>query len=105
VSGILGQVAPGAGGLVDIYTCPANTVASLRVIVTNRTAIADSFRVALALNGAADDLKQYVAYDKTISPTDTGSTIAFMISSGDVVRVRAGLGFCSFLATGETRDE
>jgi hypothetical protein len=77
----------------------------MRVIITNRVAVASTFRVAIAKAGAVDSVEQYVAYDKAIAASDTGSTIGFALSSGDIVRVYSSSGLLSFTATGETRAE
>jgi len=105
VSGLLGQLAPTPSAWFDLYTCPANTVATLRVIVTNRVAVSTFFRVAASANGDAIADLHALAYDKAIGETDTGTTIAFVLSGGDVVRVYSGNGNLSFTATGETRPE
>ncbi len=105
MSGILGQLAPASGSWVDLYTVPAATVASLRVIITNRGGSATTFRVALSEDGDAIADLHHIASDKDVAANDTGSTIAFVISSTDVVRVFAGNGNLSFTATGETRPE
>ncbi len=105
MSGLLGQLAPGSGSWEDLYTVPANTVASLRVIVTNRVGADTSFRVAASKDGDAIADLHALAFDKPIAASDTGSTIAFVVSSGDVVRVWSGNGNLSFTATGETRPE
>ena len=105
MSGILGQLAPGASAWNDLYTCPASTVATLRVIVSNRSSSATTFRVAASENGDAIDNKHWLAPDKDINGNDTGATIGFVISSGDIVRVFAGSANLSFTATGETRAE
>lgn len=100
VVGTLGQVNPAAGVLTDLYTVPPLKNATARVIITNRDAAADSFRVSVAVGGAVDSLEQYIAYDKGLLGNDTGSTIGFNVNSGDIVRVRATLGTLSFTITG-----
>ncbi len=104
-SGILGQAAPAATTLTDIYTVPATTVASLRVIITNRGINDASFRVAVSPNGAAIVDRHFIAFDKLMAANDAGSTIAFVVSSGDIVRVFAENADFSFTATGEERAE
>ena len=89
--------------MTDIYTVPGSTVVSLRVIITNRSGNKKRFRISLAPNGAADSDEQYVAFDKLMESNDTGSTIAFVLDSGDVVRVYGETTEVSFTATGEER--
>lgn len=103
MSGVLGQTAPNAAAWTDIYTCPASTVASCRVIVTNRSSVSTTFRAALAPNGAVIADEQWIAGDKFIQGNDTGSTIAFVLQAAAVVRVYATLATLSFTITGETR--
>lgn len=105
MSGLLGQAAPGSSVLTDIYTCPASTVAVMRVIITNRSLNPANFRVAASKDGDAIVNEHYVAFDKRMEGNDTGSTIGFVVSSGDVVRVESDTGLVSFTATGEERPE
>lgn len=104
MSGILGQQAPGATSLVTLYTCPAGKVATLRILVTERGGAAATFRAALRAGGAAISNEHYVAYDKSIDANDVSSTIAFMVSGGDVVSVYSSSANLSFTATGDERD-
>ncbi len=99
VKGILGQLAPGATSLETLYTVPASKTATVHVIITNRGA-QTTFRVAAAVDGAVDDNKQYVAYDKIIVANDTGTTVTFMLGADDQVRVYAGSANLSFTCTG-----
>ena len=103
--GTLGQSAPAASTLTDIYTVPALKSTVCRVIITDTGGVIATFRVSVGVDGEADDLKQYIAYDRPISPNDTGSTIAFIIGSGDIVRVLSSTGDLSFSLTGIERDE
>jgi hypothetical protein len=105
MSGILGQSAPLSGVLTDIYEVPLLTVATMRVIVTNRSLNSALFRVAVSENGDPIADEHYVAFDKRIEGSDTGSTIGFAVSSGDIVRVESNTGNLSFTATGEERAE
>ncbi|MCK5318029.1 MAG: hypothetical protein KAJ55_08945 [Anaerolineales bacterium] len=105
VKGILGQANPLATTLTALYTVPAGKNATCRVIITNRTAMTESFRVSVAPDGAADSLEQYVAYDKGIAGNDAGTTIAFMVGGDDVVRVFASSANLSFTCTGIEQDD
>lgn len=104
-SGILGQAAPAATTLTDIYTCPTDTVAVMRVIITNRGNNKAEFRVAVSPDGDAIEDKHFIAFDKLMEGKDTGSTIGFIINEDDVVRVFAENADFSFTATGEERPE
>ena len=100
LKGALGQVAPAIGLLTELYTVPALKNATCRVIITERDGVIATFRIAIAVAGEADNVKQYIAYDRPIDANDTGSTIAFMAGSGDVVRVQASTAGLSFTCTG-----
>ena len=104
-SGILGQAAPAAITLTDIYTVPLLTVATMRVIVTNRSINSALFSVAVSKDGDPIADEHFIAFDKRIEGSDTGSTIGFAVSSGDIVRVESNTGNLSFTATGEERAE
>ena len=95
---VLGQVAPAATTLTALYPVPAATSASASsLIVCNRGGSATSFRVSLAIAGAADDPAQYVYYDLTIPANETFiATVGFTLATTDVVRVYAGNGNLSF---------
>jgi hypothetical protein len=95
---ILGQSKPNAATLTDAYTVPAATTATVSTItVANQSATATSFRVSVAVNGAADTAAQYIYYDIAISGNNTfAATIGLTLGAGDVVRVYNTLATCSF---------
>lgn len=103
-SGILGQSDPAAASLTDLYTCPPNTIATLKVIVSNRAA-ATTFKIAVGVDGQANQDRQELASDTPIGANEPGSTVGFIISGDDVVRVSSASGSVSFTATGEERAE
>ncbi len=104
IEGILGQAAPPAAALTQLYKVPNRRKASVQVIITNRSAEA-SFRIAVAINNAADSPEQYIAYDKVISANDTGITAEFNLSGYDTVRVYSNSSNISFNCTGIEEDE
>ena len=104
-SGILGQLAPAALTLEDLYTCPTDVIAVMRVIISNRNISAASFRIAVSPDGAAISDEHYIAFDKLMEGNDTGSTIAFIVNEDDVIRVFGETADFSFTATGEERPE
>jgi len=98
----LGQSAPAATTLTDIYTVPAskNVVVS-SVIVCNRGNTTTTFRISVAPSGAADSNEQYYYYDVPISKNNTFvATIGVGMLETDVLRVYAGNADLSFNATG-----
>lgn len=98
----LGQLAPGATSLTTLYTVPALTytvVAS--VIVCNQGSTNTTFRISIAVAGAADTPKQYLYYDVPISKNNTFvATIGISLQTTDVIRVYAGNANLSFTAVG-----
>lgn len=105
VYGILGQSAPAATTLTDPYTVPASKHATVKVIVGNRAAVADTFRIAVSPDGAAIANAHYLAYDEAIEASDSMSSTAFTVGSTDVVRVYSTNGSLSFSVTGIEEDD
>lgn len=78
----------------------------MRVIVANRADADDTFRIAISPDGAAIADEHLISgQDQDIAAKDSGSTIGFVVGSGDIVRVYAGSANLSFTATGETMPE
>ncbi len=100
---VLGQSDPGAAVLTDCYTVPALTQAVVSsIIICNRSAIDDSFRLSIAVAGAGDSLEQYIAYDVPIPGNDVVDfTIGATLGAADVVRVFSLNGSLSFNVFGE----
>lgn len=94
----LGQSAPAAATLTTIYTVPAPKQASCSSItICNRSLTPTSFRISIAVAGAADAVQQYLYFDTPIDGNDTFiATIGVSIGPTDVVRVYATLGTLSF---------
>jgi hypothetical protein len=102
INKVLGQVAPAATSLTTLYTVPAATytVAS-SVVVCNRAATPTTFRISIAVAGAADATKQYLYYDVPISKNNTFvATIGMTLAATDLVRVYAGNANLSFTLLG-----
>lgn len=99
---VLAQSKPSAASLTDAYTVPASTQAIVSTItVCNQSATPTSFRIQLAVAGAASDTKQYIAYDAFIDGYETKSlTLGIGLAATDVVRVYNTLATCSFNLTG-----
>jgi branched-subunit amino acid ABC-type transport system permease component len=86
---VLGQAALGATTLTDVYTAPSAAVVST-VVVCNRTNTDKTFRLAVAVAGAADATKQYLAYDSTVAANDSVTfTLGVSLAITDVVRAYA----------------
>lgn len=94
----LAQSNPSAATLTDAYTVPASTSTSISsIVVTNRSAIATTFRISVAVAGAADNNKQYLYYDVPIGGNDSFvATLGITLAATDVLRVYATLATLSF---------
>lgn len=99
---VLGQSAPGATTLTDLYVVPAGTSAVVStLVVCNRSATATTFRVSVAIAGAANANAQYLYYDVAIEGNDTfAATIGMTLEVTDVLRVYATAATLSFNAFG-----
>ena len=85
---VLGQAALPADSLTDVYTVPANTEAVVSsIIICNRDTSSHKYRLSVAVGGAGDDVKQYLAYNVTLLPESSDDwTIGATLAAGDVVR-------------------
>jgi hypothetical protein len=85
---VLGQLEPAATTESTLYTVPSATEAVCSTLsVCNKAAAAGSFRIRIKVNNAADDDKQFVAYDAPIAAKDTLLlTFGATLGAGDVVR-------------------
>lgn len=94
---VLGQSNPAATTLTDAYTVPASTSAVVSSIVVANRGAATSYRLSVAINGAADSNEQYIAYDRAIGANEV-HTFVLGIGLGDTdkVRVYATLATLSF---------
>ena len=88
---VLGQSSPAATTETALYTVPAATSAvASSVIVCNRSAVLSTFRISIAIAGAATSNKDYIYYDLPIGANDTFiATIGVTLAATDVVRVYA----------------
>lgn len=85
----LQQLSPSATTLSALYTCPSSTQAVISsLIVCNQNSSTVHFRISVAINGAADNVKQYLYYDMPLFKNDTfAATLGVTLNAGDVVRV------------------
>jgi hypothetical protein len=94
----LGQLAPTATTLSDLYTVPASTSASISsIIVCNTGTTTTTFRISVAVGGAIDSIKQYIFYDQSLDGNSTfTATIGVTVTATDKIRVYAGNSNLSF---------
>ena len=95
---ILGQSAPRAASLTDVYTGPALTSTTVStVLVSNSSATPTAFRISVAIGGGGDSPDQYLYYDIPIPGNDTfAATLGITLAATDVMRVYNTLATCSF---------
>ena len=88
---VLAQVSPAATTLTTLYTVPALTsVTASTIVVCNTNSSNVTFRVSVAVAGAADNIKQYIYYDQGLLKRDSAlATIGLTLGAADVVRVYA----------------
>ena len=89
---VLGQAALAATTLTDVYTVPAATTAAVSTItVCERSGAGTTYRLSIAVAGAADATKQYIAYGVTLAANETQTlTLGISLGAGEVVRAYAG---------------
>ncbi len=100
---ILGQINPAATTSTTLYTVPGSTsVVASSLVVVNTDASAATFRVSVAVAGAALNIKQYLVYDAEIAANETTAlTLGITLATTDVVRVYASTALLSFNLFGE----
>ena len=99
---VLGQVNPSATTATTLYTVPASTQTIVSTLtVTNQTATAGTYRIAVRVAGAALAAAQYLAYDVSLpgNATDT-LTLGVTLGATDVITVYASAATFSFNAFG-----
>ena len=99
---VLGQLSPAATTLTTLYTVPgATSVTASTISVCNQNATKITFRVSVAVAGAADTPKQYLFYDCTLlAKASFFATIGISLAATDVVRVYADTANVSFYLFG-----
>lgn len=94
---VLAQVNPAATTLSTLYTVPSSTSATASSLVVCNQGADATFRVSVAVAGAADNAKQYIYYGLSIPANETFiATIGLTLAQTDVVRVYCSTANCSF---------
>lgn len=95
---VLGQIVPSANTLTPLYTVPGGISASVSsVIICNQNLTTILFRISIAVNGEADDPKQYLYFDLPLESNDTFiATVGISLASGDIVNVQSDTANVSF---------
>ena len=94
---VLGQAIPTAATLTALYTVPALTTTVSSSLVVCNQGLATTFRISVAVAGAADTPRQYLCYDVALAASETRVfTLGITLGAADVVRVQAGTSTVSF---------
>ena len=99
---VLGQSNPAATTATTLYTVPASTQTIVStIVVTNQAATAGTYRISVRVAAAADNAKQYIAYDVSL-PANASDTLTLGVTLGatDVITVYASSATFSFNAFG-----
>ena len=99
---VLGQSNPAATTATTLYTVPASTQAVVSTItIANQAATAGTYRISVRVAAAADNAKQYLIYDASLSANSTDTiTLGITLGAADVVTVYASTTNFSFNAFG-----
>jgi hypothetical protein len=99
---ILGQIADASANDVELYLVPASTEAIVStIIVTNREAAANTFRIATKSDNSAVATTDYVAFDTSIAANDTITlTLGITLQTGAEISVGASDANVTFQAYG-----
>lgn len=95
---VLGQLNPAASTLLELYVVPDLTqTTTSSLIICNRHSSNATARVSVAVNGAADDFKQYIYYDHPVDAKESHvAVLGLTLNEGDVVRVYASSEYLTF---------
>lgn len=99
---ILGQVADASANDVELYLVPASTEAIVStIVVCNREAANNTFRIATKDDNSAVADEDYVAYDTVIAGNDTITfTLGITLETGAEISVGASDANVTFQAYG-----
>ena len=99
---ILGQVADASANDVELYLVPASTEAVVStIVVCNREAANNTFRIATKTDNSALANTDYVAYDSVINGNDTITlTLGITLQAGAEISVGASDANVTFQAYG-----
>lgn len=99
---VLGQSAPSATTNTTLYTVPSATQTVVSTItVTNRSASAATYRIAVRVGGATIANQHYIAYGAAAPANDTITlTLGITLSATDVITIYASSADLSFNAFG-----
>jgi hypothetical protein len=100
---VLGQIAPSANTLTDLYIVPAATdvVISSFIVANRSTSVSATYSIAITPNGETLANKHYIAFDVTVDPAESAIlTMGLTLDSTDKILVTASTANLSFHAFG-----
>ena len=99
---ILGQIADASANDVELYLVPASTEAIVStIIVSNREAASNTFRIATKTDNSAVANTDYIAYDATVGANDSITlTLGITLQTGAEISVGASDANVTFQAYG-----
>ena len=99
---ILGQVADASANDVELYLVPSATEAIVStIIVSNREAASNTFRIATKTDNSAVANTDYIAYDATVGANDSITlTLGITLQTGAEISVGASDANVTFQAYG-----
>ena len=99
---VLGQTGDASANNVTLYTCPSSTETVVStIVVANREASSNTFRIAVRPDGATLANEHYLAYDSTVNANDTVTlTLGITIDATDIISVGASDANVSFSVFG-----
>ena len=99
---ILGQIADTSANDVALYLVPASTEAIVStIVVANREAAANTFRIATKTDNSTVANTDYIAYDTTIGANDSITlTLGVTLQTGAEISVGASDANVTFQAYG-----
>lgn len=99
---ILGQTGDASANDVTLYTVPSSTETIVStIVVCNREAAANTFRIAAKADGGSVANEDYLAYDTSIAANDSVTlTLGITLNASDIISVGASDANVSFSAFG-----
>ncbi len=108
ISNVLAQLVPLATTETVLFQVALSTHARIdELVVCNRSAATQSFRISISLGGVATQTKDYIYFDLPITANNTfsnemgtGGTSGLTLNQRDVIRVYASTADLTFMAFG-----
>jgi hypothetical protein len=100
---VLGQSAPSATTLTELYVVPSGgeAIVSSLVVANRSTSTAASYRIAISPDGATLANEHYLAYDVALAAGNSAAlTLGLTVNAADKILVYASNGNLSFNALG-----